>query len=64
MSWVARPEYIEIGPNTEAASLRYQDKATRVFDVAELIVGITRDPVFGPVMTLGTGGVLVELCDK
>ncbi len=29
--------------------------------VAELIVGITRDPLFGPVMTLGSGGVLVEL---
>lgn len=29
--------------------------------VAELIVGLTRDPVFGPVMTVGTGGVLVEL---
>ena len=29
--------------------------------VAELIVGITDDPQFGPVMTLGTGGVLVEL---
>nr|WP_295470165.1 acetate--CoA ligase family protein [Mesorhizobium sp.] len=29
--------------------------------VAELIVGITRDPLFGPVMTVGTGGVLVEL---
>ncbi len=29
--------------------------------VAELIVGFTRDPMFGPVMTLGTGGVLVEL---
>ncbi|MGY8638501.1 acetate--CoA ligase family protein [Bradyrhizobium sp. 14AA] len=29
--------------------------------VAELIVGFTRDPVFGPVMTLGTGGVMVEL---
>ena len=29
--------------------------------VAELIVGITRDPLFGPVMTIGTGGVLVEL---
>jgi acyl-CoA synthetase (NDP forming) len=29
--------------------------------VAELIVGITADPLFGPVMTLGSGGVLVEL---
>jgi acyl-CoA synthetase (NDP forming) len=29
--------------------------------VAELIVGITRDPLFGPVMTIGSGGVLVEL---
>ena len=29
--------------------------------VAELIVGVTRDALFGPVMTVGTGGVLVEL---
>jgi acyl-CoA synthetase (NDP forming) len=29
--------------------------------VAELIVGFTRDPIFGPVVTIGTGGVLVEL---
>ncbi len=29
--------------------------------VAELIVGFTRDPMFGSVMTLGSGGVLVEL---
>ncbi len=29
--------------------------------VAELIVGFARDPLFGPVMTLGSGGVLVEL---
>ncbi|TIN47157.1 MAG: acetate--CoA ligase family protein [Mesorhizobium sp.] len=29
--------------------------------VAELLVGFTRDPMFGAVMTLGTGGVLVEL---
>ncbi|MES0169877.1 acetate--CoA ligase family protein, partial [Mesorhizobium sp. M0027] len=28
---------------------------------AELIVGFTREPVFGSVMTLGTGGVMVEL---
>ncbi|MEP9387897.1 acetate--CoA ligase family protein [Mesorhizobium sp. KR9-304] len=29
--------------------------------VAELIVGVTHDPLFGPVMTVGAGGVLVEL---
>jgi acetate---CoA ligase (ADP-forming) len=29
--------------------------------IAELIIGITRDPLFGPVLTIGTGGVLVEL---
>jgi len=29
--------------------------------VAELIVGVTRDALFGPVMTVGAGGVLVEL---
>jgi acyl-CoA synthetase (NDP forming) len=31
--------------------------------VAELIVGVTRDPVFGLVMMLGAGGVLAELLD-
>ncbi|MDE0226039.1 MAG: acetate--CoA ligase family protein [Gammaproteobacteria bacterium] len=29
--------------------------------VAELIVGISRDPTFGPMLTIGTGGTLVEL---
>lgn len=29
--------------------------------VVELIVGIMRDPIFGLVMTIGSGGVLVEL---
>ncbi|OQM75583.1 acetate--CoA ligase family protein [Manganibacter manganicus] len=29
--------------------------------IGELIVGVTRDQLFGPVMTVGTGGVLVEL---
>lgn len=31
--------------------------------VAELIVGVRRDPLFGPVMTVGSGGVHVELLE-
>src|SRR3954447_11944639 len=29
--------------------------------VAELIVGVVRDPQFGPTLTVGAGGVLVEV---
>ena len=29
--------------------------------VAELLIGVTRDPQFGLLMTIGAGGVLVEL---
>jgi acyl-CoA synthetase (NDP forming) len=31
--------------------------------VAELIVGVAADPIFGPVMTIGSGGVMVELLE-
>lgn len=31
------------------------------YPVAELIVGLSRDPLFGLVMTIGAGGILVEL---
>ena len=29
--------------------------------IAELLVGISRDPAFGPMLTIGSGGTLVEL---
>ncbi len=32
--------------------------------VAELIIGAMRDPVAGPVLTIGAGGILVELLDN
>lgn len=32
-----------------------------IIDAQEMLVGITRDPTFGPVMTVGLGGIYVEV---
>ncbi len=45
-------------PETGAGLLVERHEADTV---AELIVGIHRDPLFGPMLTVGSGGTLVEL---
>ena len=59
------------GGGRDAAAKRLSGLGTGLYvermvtgGVAELIVGITRDPIFGPVMTIGSGGVLVELLKR
>ncbi|CEJ09735.1 succinyl-CoA synthetase subunit beta [bacterium YEK0313] len=52
------------------AAARHAHPAARILGVvvqtqepsgAEVLVGVTRDPVFGPVMTVGLGGVFTEI---
>ena len=47
------------GPEGAAEGILVQEMITD--GVAELILGINRDPDFGPVVMLGSGGILVEL---
>ncbi|WP_171962256.1 acetate--CoA ligase family protein [Bordetella trematum] len=52
---------MEAGARQAGARLEGVLLQTMERGVAELIVGATRDPVFGPVLTVGLGGVLTEL---
>ena len=52
-----------------AAALAYRPDARiegvlvqeMIIDAQEMLIGITRDPTFGPVMTVGLGGIYVEV---
>lgn len=49
----ARPDATILGVTIEPMA--------RVEDARELVVGISRDPVFGPVIMFGAGGTMVEI---
>lgn len=57
------PELMEnaksFAPGAEIEGMLVQEMAEK--PVAEMILGITRDPQFGPAVIFGTGGVLVEI---
>jgi acyl-CoA synthetase (NDP forming)/L-amino acid N-acyltransferase YncA len=55
-----RSAYVEVAAATHDARAVVQPMVT---DGVEMIVGLTRDPLFGPVVMLGSGGVLTELLD-
>jgi acetate---CoA ligase (ADP-forming) len=47
----------------DRTTLRFQIQEQVGGDAVEVLVGATRHPEFGPVITVGTGGVLAELVD-
>lgn len=49
----ARPDAVIEGVTVE--------KMAQVDDARELVVGVSRDPVFGPVIMFGAGGTMVEI---
>lgn len=65
---------VELGLNSTADAVLAMQRLARLGDkflveemadkpLAELLVGVTRDPVCGLVLTIGAGGVLTELLD-
>ena len=66
MVWfVFREDYYEAAKEPkvedEAAYAVWRENMDRIYGLAEVIVGCQRDPVIGPYLLLGSGGVLVEL---
>ncbi len=49
---------VQAMPQAEQRGVLVQKMAS---GVCELIVGVTRDPVFGPAMTVGLGGIFTEI---
>jgi acyl-CoA synthetase (NDP forming) len=50
---------LHFAPNAQIDGMLVQEMAEE--PVAEVILGITRDPQFGPAVVYGTGGILVEV---
>jgi len=55
-----RARVVERAPNAEFAGVLVQKMIVRPHG-RELIVGLTRDPTFGPVLSFGMGGIAVEV---
>jgi acyl-CoA synthetase (NDP forming)/L-amino acid N-acyltransferase YncA len=53
-----RAAYAQVAAATQDARALVQPMVT---DGVEMIVGLTRDPVFGPVVMVGSGGMLTDL---
>ncbi len=62
-----RPAYIEMVERTKAAAPDARIRGVTIEamamaeDARELLVGVTRDPVFGPTIVFGAGGTMVEV---